>query len=36
MPNRVYTPLQIANGFLASIDGAAGGLITHLTLQKLV
>lgn len=36
MPNRVYTPLQIADWFLANIDRAAGDLITHLKLQKLV
>lgn len=36
MPNRVYTPLQVANWFLANIDRAAGDLITHLKLQKLV
>lgn len=36
MPNRTYTARQIANWFLANIDRAAGDLITHLKLQKLV
>ncbi len=31
-----YTPLQIANWFLANIGREAGDLITHLKLQKLV
>lgn len=36
MPDRIYTPLQVANWFLANIDRDAGDLITHLKLQKLV
>lgn len=36
MPNGSYTPVQIANWFLANIDREAGDLITHLKLQKLV
>lgn len=36
MADRTYTPLQIANWFLANIDRQAGDLITHLKLQKLV
>jgi uncharacterized phage-associated protein len=31
-----YTPLQIANWFLANIGRESGDLITHLKLQKLV
>ena len=36
MPKPAYTPLQIANWFLANIGREAGDLITHLKLQKLV
>jgi len=36
MPRQTYTPLQIANWFLANIGRDAGDLITHLKLQKLV
>src|SRR5438045_3498157 len=33
---KMYTPLDIANWFLAGIDREAGDVITHLKLQKLV
>jgi len=36
MATKTYTPLQIANWFLANIGREAGDLITHLKLQKLV
>lgn len=36
MARQTYTPLQIANWFLANIGREAGDLITHLKLQKLV
>ncbi|HYH80017.1 MAG TPA: type II toxin-antitoxin system antitoxin SocA domain-containing protein [Longimicrobium sp.] len=36
MASKTYTPLQIANWFLANIGREAGDLITHLKLQKLV
>lgn len=36
MARQPYTPLQIANWFLANIGREAGDLITHLKLQKLV
>lgn len=36
MARQPYTPLQIANWFLANFGRDAGDLITHLKLQKLV
>lgn len=36
MASQSYTPLQIANWFLAHIARDAGDVITHLKLQKLV
>lgn len=36
MAEQTYTPLQIANWFLANIARDAGDVITHLKLQKLV
>ena len=36
MAGHPYTPLQIANWFLANVARDAGDLITHLKLQKLV